>query len=105
MEFKIINAAIKTALLGALVASVFNGQASASALDSQQKAATFSSLPMAVVAAKHNKTVLAWLPGANRNSHFGECTDEEERLGGCETKTNNTTGASWCSCPQEQGEN
>jgi hypothetical protein len=55
--------------------------------------------------AASDKILIAWLPGKNRNSHLGACTDEEESEGGCETHTNDTTGASWCTCPKEMGEN
>lgn len=56
--------------------------------------------------ATSDKTLLAWLPGKNRNSHPGACTEEDINEGGCETKKNETTGIEyWCSCPKEVGEN
>lgn len=77
---------------------------SASAM-AEQTANRLTSVNTGSKSATSDKILIAWLPGKNRNSHLGACTDEEESEGGCETHTNNATGASWCTCPKEMGEN
>lgn len=106
MVFKISGTSAKLTLLGVtLFATAATGQASASELEVAQKTESFSPAPTGRLSTKSDNILIAWMPGKNRNSHLGACTDEEVNEGGCETHTNTTTGASWCTCPKEMGEN